>query len=195
MWFWKWQAPKRRASWFLFFINVFIRKMPPRCEFRQPHCFPVVAWHVERSSSQDEKPVWCRGALRVSGEVCILPQPAQAVVQTRTLNEAWSRRPFGGMLQGEFLWSHCLFLCRDFQPTILLRLPLPHSQTFKFFLLFHRVSHLSLHLARWSNPAFYCLAGDLSGRRLQSCRWPKEGAVAKWRRVQAARLWCEVNKT
>lgn len=128
--------------------------MPTRCEFRQPRCFPVVAWHVDRSSSQDEKPVWCRGALRVSGEVCILPQPAQAVVQTRTLNEAWSRRPFGEMLQGEFLWTHCLFLRRDFQPNILLRLPLTHSQTFEFFFLFHQVSHLLLHLARWGNAAF-----------------------------------------
>lgn len=152
--------------------------MPPSCEFRQPRCFPVVAWHVERSSSQDEKPVWCRGALRVSGEVCILPQPAQAVVQTRTLNEAWSRRPFGGMLQGEFLSSHCLFLCHDFQPfcwdhrCLTLKLSNP-SSSFIEWVTFHSILHVGVTLLLLSHV----------GRRLQSCRWPKEGAVAKWRRI------------
>lgn len=81
------------------------RKMPPRCEFRRPRFF----FFFLRSSpdfpkprrTQHEKPVWCRAASLVNGEVCILPQPAQAVVQTRRLNEAWSGQLFGSVMQSE----------------------------------------------------------------------------------------------
>lgn len=60
-----------------------------------------------------EKPVWAEG-LQSKREACILPEPAQAVVQTRRLNEAWS---------WQLLWTDAVrwvrlplsfFLLRDF---------------------------------------------------------------------------------
>lgn len=60
---------------------------------RHPRCSPVASSHVERRFIQDEKPVWAEGLER-TWEVCILPEPAQAVVQTRRLNGAWSWQLF-----------------------------------------------------------------------------------------------------
>lgn len=80
------------------------RKMPPRCEFRRPRFFFLLRSSPdfpEPRRTQHEKPVWCRAASLVNGEVCILPQPAQAVVQTRRLNEAWSGQLFGSVMQSE----------------------------------------------------------------------------------------------
>lgn len=60
---------------------------------RHPRCSAWASWHVERSLSQ-RKNLFELRALRATEEVCILPQPAQAVVQTRRLNEAWSWQLF-----------------------------------------------------------------------------------------------------
>lgn len=49
--------------------------------------FSSVACTLRGASLSMEKPVWTE-SLQSKWEVCILPEPAQAVVQTRKLNEA-----------------------------------------------------------------------------------------------------------
>lgn len=119
------------------------RKMPPRCEFRRPRFFfffAVIAWLPQAEAHSARK-------------TCLMPSglasKRRGVYSASTCSGSCPNSQTKWSLKRAALWkrdaewssspSHCLRLCRDSQPRILLRLLVPLGKTFQSF---HQVSHL-----------------------------------------------------